>query len=431
MTPVLLALTGLADESELVRVAAGADLTVIRRCVDAVDLLGAAASDPTCPVVIASTLPRLTPDVIARLGHRVVVGLAADALGTERLSRLGVDPVIVVSPAPATTMQQVADVCQAGVTPIAGDSPDDDRSTAEAHTAAVTAAVATPWPAAHVRPQARSAPDQGLPVGMGTGSVVTVWGPMGAPGRTTVAIGLAEALSDRGLRVCLVDADTYAPSVAMALGLVEETSGMSVACRQAEAGTLSPTSLASLTMSPRGAAHSRWRVLGGIAQASRWPDVRAAALDRLWQAARSSFDTVVVDVGFCLEEDDSPGAWARQRNAAALSATAEADRLVVVGDGSGLGAARLLAAWPAVDRQSNGVPVTLVRNRARGSGRAWQQAVASCGIPDVVDIPDDPRSVQGCWDRGQSLGEGARRSRARRAMVGLAALVSAPTSIAA
>jgi len=430
MTAVLLALTGLADESELVRVATGADLTVIRRCVDAVDLLGAAASDQTCPVVIASTLPRLTPDVIARLGHRVVVGLAADALGTERLSRLGVDPVIVVSPAPATTMQQVADVCQAGVTPIAGDSPEDYCSTAEVDTASGSAAAAS-WPAADARPQGGPVRDQELRARMGTGSVVTVWGPMGAPGRTTVAIGLAEALSDRGLRVCLVDADTYAPSVAMALGLVEETSGMSVACRQAEAGTLSPTSLASLTMSPRGAAHSRWRVLGGIAQASRWPDVRSAALDRLWQAARASFDMVVVDAGFCLEEDDSPGAWARQRNAAALSATAQADRLVVVADGSGLGAARLLAGWSAVDRQSNGIPVTLVRNRARGSGRAWHQAVASCGIPDVVDIPDDPRSVQGCWDRGHSLGEGARRSRVRRAMVALAARVSTPLSIAA
>ncbi|HAN70940.1 MAG TPA: hypothetical protein DCQ36_05050, partial [Actinobacteria bacterium] len=54
----------------------------------------------------------------------------------------------------------------------------------------------------------------------GSGRLVAVWGPMGAPGRTTIAVGIAEALAERGARVCLIDADTYAPSVALALGLV-------------------------------------------------------------------------------------------------------------------------------------------------------------------------------------------------------------------
>ena len=74
MTTVILALAGLGNEPDLVRAAQSTGLDVVRRCVDAADLLGAAAGDPACPVVIAATLPRLAPDVVSRLGDRVVIG---------------------------------------------------------------------------------------------------------------------------------------------------------------------------------------------------------------------------------------------------------------------------------------------------------------------------------------------------------------------
>ena len=50
------------------------------------------------------------------------------------------------------------------------------------------------------------------------GRVVVVWGPQGAPGRTTVAAGLAGVLAARGAETVLVDADPYGGAVAQHLG---------------------------------------------------------------------------------------------------------------------------------------------------------------------------------------------------------------------
>lgn len=416
-TSVLLALTGLVDEPHLVRAAASARLVIVRRCVDAVDLLGAAAADQDSPVILASSLPRLSADVVARLGDRLVIGIAGDALGRERLMRLGVDPVIDLAPAAESTMQQVGDVCRA------------HRVTARPRHVSprvVLAAPGTPADAPSVQADVR-APVPAPGPRATHGRIWAVWGPPGAPGRTTVALGVAEALAERGRRVCLVDADTYAPSIALALGLVESTSGLASACRLAEAGTLTPAGLCLLTMAPGSTVGRRgeWCVLGGLQATSRWPDLRPAALERVWQVARSAFDVTVVDVGACLEHDDGPTAFARQRNAAALSALATADDVIAVADGSALGAARLVAAWAQLpDPRPR---TTLVRNRAARNDAGWRAAVAS-RIPtvSVVDVPVDRRAIEQAWARGASLREAAPRSRARRALAELAGALDGP-----
>lgn len=414
MTTVILALAGLGNEPDLVRAAQSTGLDVIRRCVDAADLLGAAAGDPTCPVVISATLPRLAPDVISRLGDRVVVGVSADGLGVDRLSRMGVGTVLATAPTAHATMQQVTDVCSAAVV-----------SAASAQRPSI---VTTPCDELGPTPTVVMEPASGRTAGdcprEESATIVAVWGPMGAPGRTTVAVGMAEALAEAGARVCLIDADTYAPSITLALGLVEETSGLASACRSAEAGTLRPSGLASLTMACDSSAEGRWRVLGGIDHPDRWVDCRPVALERVWSAAREAFDVIVIDIGFCLEVDSSPAAWGRQRNAAAVSALSAADHIVAVGDASPVGAARLLSGMGQVTQSAPGIPVTLVRNRASGRGRDWRTLVGDrTGVQRMVDVPADAAAVQRCWDTGRSLGEGARRSRVRRAMATVAASV--------
>ena len=54
---------------------------------------------------------------------------------------------------------------------------------------------------------------------------MAVWGPAGAPGRTTVAVGLAAEIGRRH-RTLLVDADPYGGAVAQQLGVVDEVSGV-------------------------------------------------------------------------------------------------------------------------------------------------------------------------------------------------------------
>ena len=161
---------------------------------------------------------------------------------------------------------------------------------------------------------------------------------------------------------------------------------------------------------------------GGLPAPERWRELRRTALDRIWPAARGVFDATVVDVGFCLESDGETGAWARERNAAALSAVAGADHIVAVGDTSVVGAARLAGTIARLREVAPTASVSLIRNRARGSAAQWREAVGHL-LPQapVVDVPADERAVAACWARGRSLDEGARRSRIRRAMEQVAA----------
>ena len=401
MSGILLAVPDCAQEPDLVTAAPGHGLRVQRRCVDAADLLAAAAADPGAHVVLSAGLPRLSPDALGRLSAsagRRVVGLAPDDAAAARLMTLGVASVVQVGPTPAATLIGLRRMLAA---------PDDAAAAGVWPTGT--------WPQDDPRRVSGERAESVLPGRAGT--VIGVWGPMGAPGRTTVAIGLAESLGDAGYRVCLVDADTYAPSVAMALGIVDESSGLVVACRHADHGSLTPTTLVGLSRRVRG----EWHLLSGLSGPERWADLRAGALDRVWAGCREAFDVTVIDLGFCLEDDDGAAAWSRQRNSAALTALAAADHAVAVADASAAGAARIASAWPSISARLPAGATTIVRNRSRSAGRSWVEAVRASGIPAPIhDLPNDPRSLSACWERGRSLGEGARRSGIRRSLGELA-----------
>lgn len=391
-----MAVPGIADEPALVQGASAHGLQIIRRCVDAVDLLAAAAIDPTAQVVVSAELPRLTADAVDRMRvDRRVVGLAADDGSAAMLAALGVEPVLRVGASTDATLRLLA------------------------------ATVDQAEPDLDVAPEARLDEEGQGPTE--PGQLVAVWGPQGAPGRTTMAIGLAEALAEAGRRTLLVDADTYAPSVTMALGVVEEASGLIVACRHAESGSAAQAAWASATRRLRGQLH----LLGGLPGPDRWPDLRSGALERVWAAARESFDAVVVDVGFCVEQDAEVAAWGRRRNAAALTALAAADQVVAVADGSGPGAARLCAAWAGMQSATGGRPVRVVRNRSDGRGREWARTLAAAGVQAPVHaVPRDDRALAAAWRAGRTLGECAPRSRIRRALTGLAAdVLTAPAGV--
>ena len=68
--------------------------------------------------------------------------------------------------------------------------------------------------------------------------MVAVWGPAGAPGRTTVAAGVAAELARRRVRTVLVDADPYGGAVAQQLGVLDEVSGLLSAARVTAGGML-------------------------------------------------------------------------------------------------------------------------------------------------------------------------------------------------
>src|ERR1019366_1014984 len=97
------------------------------------------------------------------------------------------------------------------------------------------------------------------------GPVVAVWGPTGAPGRTTVAVTVADELARLGRAGLLIDADVYGGVIAAALGLLDESAGLAAACRQAAATRRDPAALAPICWQLR----SNLRVLTGIPRAER------------------------------------------------------------------------------------------------------------------------------------------------------------------
>ena len=91
MIPLLLAAPGLAQEPGVVVAAPTRGITVLRRCVDTVELLAAAAADPQARVVVSATLPRLSADAVDRMGGPGrVVGLCDGDADERRLRDLGV-----------------------------------------------------------------------------------------------------------------------------------------------------------------------------------------------------------------------------------------------------------------------------------------------------------------------------------------------------
>ena len=267
---------------------------------------------------------------------------------------------------------------------------------------------------------------RGVAVPGGRGRIVAVWGPSGAPGRTTVALTLAGELAALGGQTLIVDADTYGPSVAQALGLLDESGGIAGAVRSANHAALDVGRLARLALS----LSPTLRVLTGLPQPSRWPELRPSGLEVLWQRARDLARWTVVDCGFGLEADEEItfDTAAPRRNGATLSALAAADVVLAVGGAEPIGLQRLVRGLsdladvlgPAVRPR---VVVTRVRAEAvgRDPGRRIAEALARyAGVRDVLLVPDDRAACDAVMLAGRTLVEMVPGSPARRAVGALA-----------
>ena len=267
-----------------------------------------------------------------------------------------------------------------------------------------------------------------------TPRVIAVWGPAGAPGRTTIAIGLAAELAGRGLPVCLVDADTYGGAIAPALGLLDESPGFAAACRLAGSGSLTADELdrvaqrAPLGSTLRGT-HGELRVLTGIGRPHRWPELSAERVTSVLEECRAWRPIVVVDTGFNLETDEelSSDLLAPRRNAATIAALRAADDVVAVGAADPLGLARLLRTYPDLLDVVLTTSVRVVVNRVRSSvlgldpaGQVRQTLDRFGGVSDAVLIDDDPHAADAALLTARSVVDAAPRSALRAGIAELA-----------
>jgi MinD-like ATPase involved in chromosome partitioning or flagellar assembly len=268
------------------------------------------------------------------------------------------------------------------------------------------------------------------------GTVVAVWGPTGAPGRTTVAVTLADEFARLGSASLLVDADVYGGTVAAVLGLLDESPGFAAACRQASGQRLDATALAALCwqLGPE------LRVLTGIPLASRWPELRPPAVASVLATARALADFTVIDCGFCLETDEelSFDTLAPRRNGATLAVLDDADLILVVGSADPIGMQRLVRGLGDLRDAEVPAPVWVVLNRVRpgavpgDTNTELRSALERfAGRSPAALLPADQRAVDAALATGRLLSESSPASPLRQAVTELAAAlagVPAPTT---
>lgn len=409
---VLCAVQGTA-ESILVQAmeGSGGRLSVTRRCADLTELLAAAAAGLGTLAVVSVDLDRLdreSVEVLHRAGVRVV-GVADPARPwlAERLTSFGADLVV--------------------------DAPGDEAGASGVVRDALRVLDAAAEDRSRVRPAwASAAPVPAPPPLSERGSVVAVWGPTGAPGRTTVAVNVAAELAVSSPTL-LVDADTYGGCVAQVVGMLDEAPGLAAAARAAGQGTLDVGTLARLTPS----ISEGLRVLSGISRADRWPELPSSSLEQVWSVARSLARWTVVDCGFCLEQDEilSYDTRAPRRNAATISALEAADLVVVVGTGDPVGIQRLVRGLGELTDLGLGTSRLVLVNRVRASvagprpAEAVAQALARyAGVTDACLVAEDRPALDAALLEARTLREAVPGSPARRAIASVAARIESALS---
>jgi MinD-like ATPase involved in chromosome partitioning or flagellar assembly len=254
---------------------------------------------------------------------------------------------------------------------------------------------------------------------------VAVWGPTGAPGRTTVAVTLADELSRLGSSSLLVDADVYGGVVAAVLGLLDESPGFAAACRQSTASRLDPEALADLCW----AVTPSFRVLTGVTRSERWPELRATAVEPVLAAARSIADYTVVDCSFCLESDEelSFDTMAPRRNGATLAVLDAADVILAVGSADPIGVQRLVRGLSELRDAEVAAPLWVVLNKARRAvvpGDPAAELIAAldrfAGRTPAALLPSDQASLDAALVAGKTLGEVRPASPLRQSLITLA-----------
>lgn len=395
MTPVLILAAGAGWETTALGVLERAPgVVVLRRCVDVDDLAAAASAGQADAAVVALDAPGLDVHVVDLLRQHgvLVVGVlpsgraeaARSAAARAGIGRVVAEDDLAALPQALTVPDRAPDV---GAAPRGGATSTSVRGETG------------PEPA----------PGQARPAV--NGRVLVVWGPAGAPGRSTLASALAAELARQRRPVLLVDADPYGGSIAQQLGILDEISGLLAASRSGLGGAtrLLGTHLAVLT---------------GLPRPDRWTEVRAGVLSDLLDEGRRVGD-VVVDTGFSLEEPFDPTTTRAGRNQLTLEALEAADELIVVGSADPVGLSRLARGLVELGERAPGVPVRVVVNRMRSS-LGWTERDVTGMVTGLVRplavhfLPDDRPALDRALVAGRTLAETAPDSPLGRAVTALA-----------
>jgi MinD-like ATPase involved in chromosome partitioning or flagellar assembly len=349
-------------EAELApRLALEPSLDLYMRCIDRVELLATVRSG-TIDAIVSVGAPGWFDVQAAREAARGgirLVGVVDNALETEVLERLGVSVLDANA-----SVGQIVDACRSAQ-PAAPISPVEVERTR-------------------------------------SGQVVAIWGPKGAPGRTTLAIELSYALAGAGETTVLVDADPYGGDALQMLGVVEELP------------TILWAATAAASDRGRGDILNHLRKVGangpllvpGLPRAELWTEVDDFGYGELIKLLAAQACYVIVDVGFCLEDSGFLGGRTG-RNAMARATLERADRVIAVCRADAVGVKNFIWSFESLRELIDDDRLSVVLNRLSVGDRREvdELLLRHTGRRSTLGIPDRPHDCRKAVERGGALHE--------------------------
>ena len=373
MSEVLIAAGGAGWESEaLIFLESSRDFSLARRCVDVADLLAAAQTGDAVAALISPDAPGFDADTVYRLVQAGVHPVAVEADGA-RCAALGI-----------STRLEVGELAA-----LAGHLPR--------------------------RPSAGAEQDMAY----GEGRIVAVWGPSGAPGRSTVALGIAAACAELGISTILADADPYGGTIAQMLGILDEVSGLLAASRAANNGRAAETAEHLYGI------NDRLSILTGLPRPDLWAQVRAGAAELVLQQLRHDAAVSVIDCGFCLEQPESFDSGAPRRNQLTFQSLEAADDVIAVGRADPVGLTRLVRGLHDLEALMPSADIRVVINMTRQT-IGWSDAEIGAtverltGRRPVAFLPLDQAAIDAALIGGRLLSEASPDSRLTKSFARLA-----------
>lgn len=389
-------------------------VTVVRRCTELSEVVAACQTGIARAAIIADVTADLNSSLIERMN---VAEVAVVALSGEEPERARLEAIGAFCAAVDVSAEELADVVAFAVQSLDRTGPRRESLSAGYSDPGASLSVMAPQDGEVDGPDGQA------------GRLIAVWGPTGAPGRTTVALNLAAELAAEGNETILVDADTYGASMATALGLLDESAGLAQACRLADQGLLNVPELNRVS-SEVIIGGGRLRVLTGITRADRWPELRSFALSEVLELCQRSAAYTVIDSGFCLEADEelSFDTQAPRRNGATLRGLEMADSIFAIGGADAIGVPRMIRALSELEMAVPSASPKVVFNQVRTSaiGRSPKRQLKEAwerygpGVDIEAYLPSDPAAADAALMAGSSLLESAPGSTLRSAIADLA-----------
>jgi len=264
-------------------------------------------------------------------------------------------------------------------------------------------------------------------------NVIGCWGSAGSPGKSTIASNLACELALLGQRVLLIDLDTLAPSLAIALGLIDTPAGLSACLRLAEQDRLTIQEYQRLTVAIQ-LGRCEFRFMPGLNSPARWPEVTAERLTKLLASISNEIDVVVLDLPQATNfrtNVNHPSTMVNSsehsRDSLLIDMLLKSSKLVMVSGADPVSAHRFLAAQEYLNELSQTLnPYTIVnrfRTSALGSKARQELEQTYLNLGKVrIDafIPDEPENFDRALLNGLPLTLLKRSSPARQAISDLA-----------